>query len=310
MATNLFDEFQNYSNDYINPALSPCAGVSDTTTFQFIPGQQVGIVSGNNVLAALSLNDILQSVLSWNQQTYYLQPGEVTYIQGLTKGLSIRTQRWILDGSVSYYNYQDPDYMGVDISINYYNGFKYYEKNIHAEADETLGINIESAINIEFSNNNINVTVSYDSSGFTFEGNTAGYSYNITAIDVSRWVPDTPEVRQSITEDVSSSIPAFKYPNSAMLGYVLKVTYPSEANTEDSYIKINHVPDYLTYYELSDSDSSLYIQQYKSVDVGMNGNSTSSTMSAGDYLAYIEENNKWEKVGLLQTILKILLLKI
>ena len=32
----------------------------------------------------------------------------------------------------------------------------------------------------------------------------------------------------------------------------------------------------------------------------MNGNSTSSTMSAGDYLAYIEENNKWEKVGLLR----------
>ena len=64
----------------------------------------------------------------------------------------------------------------------------------------------------------------------------------------------------------------------------------------DRFIKINHVPDYLTYYVWADV-SSYYLKDYDAVDAGMSGASTSTTLSAGDYLYYVDTNNLWEKVG-------------
>ena len=46
------------------------------------------------------------------------------------------------------------------------------------------------------------------------------------------------------------------------------------------------------------SDTSIYYNKdTKRVDVGLSGCSTDETMSAGDYLNYITENNLWMKVG-------------
>lgn len=291
----------NTSNDYIVPNLASCPGSSDSNTFEFLNGPQAGIVSGSSILMALSLSDFSQEITSWVQQKQLIQPGEVVFVQGLTKGISYRTQYYPIDGSVAYYSYLDSLYMSVDMSINYYKNFKYYEKKLHITSDETLGIDIASAMNIEFDAQSIGISATYDSSKFTFTGSTAGYNFNITAIDASRWVPDTSTVGNFLTEDISSGIPAFKYPNSAMLGYLLKVTY-SNSETDDSkkYININHVPDYLTYYEASTGDPGSYIKYYKAVDVGMNGLSNSDTLSAGDYLSIVDEENKWEKVGSLR----------
>jgi hypothetical protein len=47
-----------------------------------------------------------------------------------------------------------------------------------------------------------------------------------------------------------------------------------------------------------DEDSSLYYQKYvKKLDVGMNGCSTETVMSAGDYLDHITSNDLWRKFG-------------
>ena len=301
MSTDLFN---NQANDYIYPSVPQCPGESDTNTFEF-GNKEIIISSGNTELLSMDLSDISQVVTSWDQKTQYLQEGEIIFIPGLTKGISTRTQYWWIDGSVSYTrtqgSYLDPYYMSIDMSINYYYNFKYYEKDVFVTSDYTAGVDIASAINIALAANNINVTATWDASKFTFSGGYAGYSYNVTAIDVSVWVPDTSTVGNSITEDTSSAIPAFKYPNGAMLGYVLKVTYPSIAEDYESYIKINHVPDYLTYYEVSTGDTDAYVRYNKAVDVGLNGNSTATTLSAGDYLYYADTNSLWEKVGVFRS---------
>jgi len=296
------DLFNNTSNDYINPDLAPCAGNADEYTFQFLPGQQVGIVSGSSIVAAMGLGDIQQIVEGWVTQTKILQPGEVTYIQGLTKGISNKLQHFPFDGSVSDPIGADHSlYMTVDISINYYNNFRYYDRTLQAISNPTNGIDIASALNILFSGEGIGVNAVYDASeGLTFTGNNPGYSFDITTLDASVW--DSPASFYGVeilAEDTSSAIPAFKYPNGAMLGYVLKVTYPTSTLPENDFIMINHVPDYLEYFEPSTGTG--YIRYYQAVDVGQSGVSCNAdTMSAADYLDYVQTNNKWEKVGVIR----------
>jgi len=298
MSTDLFN---NISNNYINPALASCAGNSDTYTFEFLPNQQVGVVSGSSIITAMGLGDISRAVEGWDQQTKLLQPGEVIFIQGLTKGISNKIQYFPFDASVVYTGTNHSLYMDVDISINYYKNFKYYDINMHVESDATEDVAIDTAFNIAFDGLSIGVSASYDSSGLTFTGATAGYSFDITAVDVSLGDPSASTGYASLVEDISLGTPAFKYPNGAMLGYVLKVTYPSTAIDSDSYIEINHVPDYLVYFEPSTGDPNSYIRYYKAVDVGLSGTSCiGDTLSAADYLDYVETNNKWEKVGVLR----------
>jgi hypothetical protein len=46
-------------------------------------------------------------------------------------------------------------------------------------------------------------------------------------------------------------------------------------------------------------DTSLFYQKYtKDINVGMSGNGDDTTLSAGDYLDYINTHNGWNKVGL------------
>jgi hypothetical protein len=298
------DLFNNTSNDYINPTLNPCPGAGDggaSGTFEFLPGQEVGVISGSDIVTSMGLGDISVPVDGWTNQSKILQSGEVIFIPGLTKGISYRYQSFPFDGSVLYTNTNHSFYLAVDMSINYYRNFRYYEDAIHAEANLTNGITIENALQIALDAKLINVTTTYDASGLTFIGTALGYSYDITALDVSLFQYNS-LTRETLAEDASVAIPAFKYPNGAMLGYVLKATYPSTVEDYESYIEINHVPDSLVYYEVS--TGGCYSRYEKLVDVGLNsgllcvGNTT--VMSAADYLTYVEENSLWEKVGVIR----------
>jgi hypothetical protein len=187
--------------------------------------------------------------------------------------------------------------MSVDLSVNYYKNFKYYNINIFASGDFINGINIADELNMQFDNYGIGITATYDSSGLTFKGDNVGYTFTIDNVDVSLWLPDTSVYGEILIEDSSSSIPSVKYPNGAMLGYGLTVTYPSTVDSEDEWIEINHVPNYLEYFEPSTENVNSYIRYYKAVDVGMNGSSSDTTISAADYLDMVQTKNRWEKVG-------------
>ena len=290
----------NSANDYINPALAPCAGTSDTDSFEFLPGQQVGVISGSTILSAMGLGDISQVVSGWVQQTKILASGELVFIQGLTKGISYAAQRFLLTdtSSVTHSDY----YMSVDLSIDYYNNFRYHEDAVHVTGDWSESTPIDTALDVEFAARGIRVDAAYvDACTLTFTGTQQGYWFDVTNVEASTWVPDTSVYGETLVEDVSSAVPAYKYPNTAMLGYVLKATYPDDEADSDRWIEINHVPDYLTYYEASTGDTNSYVRNRRAVDVGLSGTSCSGdTLSAADYLDWVETNGEWDKVGVLR----------
>lgn len=292
----------NDSNNYIVPNLAACPGAADSASFEFLGDNEVGIIHGSDILQSMDLSDISQDVTGWVQQTKILQPGEVTFIQGLTKGISTKFQRFYLDNSVAYTDASFPYFMSTDISINYYKNFRYYQDNVYAIGDYENSVDIANAINTAFEAKGITVTAAYDASALSFTADAAGYDYDITFIDVSLFQTYS-TIRQTLTEDLSSYIPAYKYPNGAMLGYVLKVTYSSSFTSDsDKYVLLNHVPDTLVYYEVS--TGTCYTRLEKNVDVGLNAGllcvTNTTTMSAADYLDYVQTNSKWEKVGVLK----------
>jgi hypothetical protein len=153
----------------------------------------------------MGLGDINQTIEGWFQQTKLLQPGEIIYVQGLTKGISNKSQYFPFDGSILYNNSYHSYYLSADISINYYKNFRYYENSLHVTADETNGIDIANAFNIAFGSLGVNITVSYDPSGLTFIGSQSGYSFDVTAMDVSSFQPDSSIWGESLVEDVSTT---------------------------------------------------------------------------------------------------------
>lgn len=244
------DLFNNISNDYVNPDLAPCPGASDSATFEFLPGQQAGIVSGSAVIAAMNLGDISQPVEGWVQQTKLLQPGEVTFIQGLTKGITYRTQNFIINDDLFTHNQW---YMSIDLSINYYKNFRYYSDSIKVTSDYVNGVSIDNALDIAFGDKGIQITTTYvDASALIFTGTQEGYYFDITKIDSCTFLPDTSVYTETLVENPDGDLPAYKYPNTAMLGYVLKVTYPTTAGEADRFVEINHVPDVLKDFEAID----------------------------------------------------------
>jgi len=95
----------------------------------------------------------------------------------------------------------------------------------------------------------------------------------------------------SANEDTSKDIPYAKYTNGAMLGLVLKATYPIDQITYDKWLYINHVNNKFIWKDPS------YYGSY--IDTGSLQNSTSTVICAGDYLNYITINNLWDKIGYL-----------
>ena len=287
------DLFNNTSNDYIQPNLPTCPGQSDNYTFEFLSGEQVGVISGSSVLMAINFSDFKQLVTGWVQQKKLLESGEVTFIQGLTKGISNKSETFystsVINASVAGY------YMSVDLSIGVYKNFKYTKYDVSAQADYINGVDIENALNIALATKGISVSISYDDASTFIISGGLGYDFGDTAITISL---DSSTTTYILVKNDTLTIPAFKYPNTGMLGYILKVNYPLSITDESQkYINLNHPPDYLTYYEASTGDSNQYIKFTKAVDVGMNGESTLAIMSAGDYLNYVDINTKWEKVG-------------
>ena len=256
------DVFNNPSNDYINPGLAPCSGTSDSYTFKFLPKGEVGIVSGKEIVQAMDLSDIEIAVTAWVNEQKIIRSGEVIYVPGLTKGLNSRTQYFDIPINPAQ---TDQEYFFIlDLSINYYYNFRYYDINIEASANYTAQTNITNVLNSVFSNNHIAVTVMYDPSNFTFTGTNVGWDYDITntvltLIDASQnssspfaaLIIDGERIAQTYTlvEDSSSAIPAAKYLNGGMLGYVLKGTYPSTAGDTNRWFYLNNVQSPFSTYD-------------------------------------------------------------
>ena len=243
------DVFNNPSNDYVNPGLAPCAGAGDgDATFEFVDNG-AGIISGSNILQFMDLSNISVLVNSWINQKITLQSGEVTYVPGLEKGLLQKRQVFDLPSEEWYEPENAKYFMILDLSINHYYNFRYYHSAVDASGDLDRNIDIDDAMNIALSEQNINATLTWDSSTFTFLGNTVGYDFDITSAwltisNVSEGNPFPEYMRgysAKLGENPDGALPSSKYPNGAMLGYVLKAKYPSAECPVNSWIYMNHV---------------------------------------------------------------------
>lgn len=312
------DVFNNPSNDYVNPGLSPCANAADEFDFKFLPRQEAGITSGASVIQTLNLSDIIIPITSWTSEKKYINSGEVVFVPGMTKGLTNRTQYFTIpipDPSAS----QEFFFM-LDISVNYYYNFRYYDRTINASSNYTLGIDIADAMNTNLGAVNAGFGMVYDTSKFTFQAGVAGYDFDVTKatltlIDASLDIcsPFHPVIDSSgnrvaqtytLSERTSDAIPASKYPNGAMRGYILKTYFPTTAGESDKWFYMNNVKSPYTVYEAVDvstypsGDNVMYYDQFsKRIDVGLNGSGSSTVMSAAEYLDYINTYDLWEKVG-------------
>lgn len=256
MATT--DVFNNSANNYVNPGLSPCAGAGDDAFLEFLPNKSIGVIQGGNTLAGISFSDIKIPVEAYSSQKKVLEPGEVTFIAGLTKGLSYRSQSFTIPSLVSTDETKNPYFMIVDLSVGFYKNFGYKLFNLEASADYANNISINQALDIAFSNLQAKISSAYDPSYLGFTGTQLGWDFNIsnvilTVIDVSENSESPfshPAYSEVLEEDLSLSVLYAKYPNSAMQGIIMKVSYPSDASSiYDEWIFVNHVPDIATIYE-------------------------------------------------------------
>ena len=261
------DVFNNSSNDYIYPGLSPCPGVADDTYLEFID-DQIGIISGSEILSKIDFSDFKIPVSSYSTQIKVLSQGEVVYIPGLTKGLCKRQQGFTMPSLISTDEDKDLYFMEIDLSINYYKDFSYINSNIDASSNYTLNVDIDDALNIVFANANVNTTAVYDPSTFFFIGTVDGYDFEVTNVVIS--IIDTSENENSsfdhgvnastyeLEENLLLDIPYAKYPNGAMQGMILRGTYPSTSCDSDQWVYMNNVVSpYIVYEDLLVYDSSI-----------------------------------------------------
>jgi uncharacterized protein YjbI with pentapeptide repeats len=270
------DVFNNPSNDYVNPGLAPCVNVPDGNSgdFKFID-DGAGVVVGSDIASFMDLSDITIHVTTWASNKITLQSGEVIYVPGLEKGLMNRKQVFNILSS-GYAGSTSKYFMIVDLSISYYNNFKHYDINIEASSNYSQNIDIDDALNIALGNNNIKAEVTYDPSSFTFIGTQEGYDFEIsnivlTLIDSSTdanspfiYPPILPSYE--LEEDASLALPAMKYPNGAMLGYILKARYPTTECYRDWWIYMNHVHSpFIVFDPKLIINEIIDIEEYKSI---------------------------------------------
>lgn len=270
------DQFNNSSNNYVYPALSPCAGTGEDNYLEFID-KGIGIVSGSNILAKIDFSDLQIPVSAYSTETKIIGSGEVVYIPGLTKGLTERQQGFTMPYLVSTDETLNSLFFGIDLSISYYSNFKYTYANISVESDYGQNLNIQDALNIALGNSGIKVEATYDPSTFLFKGTLEGYDFTVSNVILS--IIDTSINSSSpfdhlanadeylLEEDSSASISYAKYPNGAIQGIIMKGNYPS--NTVmcpyDHWLKINHVTDQVVIYEEVEVDNFIYNIQSSSI---------------------------------------------
>jgi hypothetical protein len=270
MATT--DVFNNSNNNYVNPGFSPCVGAGDDSFLEFLPNKSIAVINGSNTLAGISFSDIQIPVSAYSSQKKILEPGEVSFIPGLSKGLNYRSQYFTLPEFDEDPGGLQPYYMVMDISLAFYKNFGYKIYNLHAAADVSNNININEALDIALSNLQAKITSTYDPSDMGFIGTQLGWDFNIsnaklTLIDASEnpgspfpsIIIDGVNVPQSFSleEDLEKMVLYAKYPNSAMQGIILKATYPEEEADPDKWFEINHVPDIVAIYEPIEINNSI-----------------------------------------------------
>ena len=253
------DVFNNPTNNYVNPNLSPCAGAGDDSFLEFLPNDQIGIVQGSNILASISFSDIKIPITGYSTQKKVLEPGEVVFIPGLTKGLSYRSQSFKLLEFNSTDEDLNPFFMKADVSVGFYKNFKYYLFNLEASANYANNVNIADALNVALSNIQAKITSGYDPSDLSFTGTQLGWDFNIynielTLIDTSENslspFPNMGDIQDFVLEeDLEKMVLYAKYPNSAMQGILLKASYPADESPYNKWFQINHVTDMVTIYE-------------------------------------------------------------
>ncbi len=258
--TSFDDQFNNPSNDYVYPALSPCAGTGEDRYLEFID-KGIGIVSGSNTLAKIDFSNLKIPVSSYSTEEKILGPGEVDYIPGLTKGLIKRQQGFTMPNLVSTNLTLNPLFFGMDLSVNYYKNFSYTENNISVTSDYSQNINIQDALNIAFGVAGIKINAAYDPSTFIFKGTSDGYDFAVSNVILS--IIDASENSSSpfayqanadeynLVEDQTVALPYAKYSNGAMQGIIMKGIYSNGTPLcpYDHWLYINHVPDQVVIYE-------------------------------------------------------------
>ena len=299
------DLFNNPTNNYVYPALSPCVGAADDSYLEFLPNKSIGVVMGTQILFGMPFGDIKIPVSGYNTQKVIIQPGEVIFVPGLTKGI-IKAQQGFFFPSFPE-DPKNPYFMSVDLSINWYKNFKWTSSNISIDGSSNWDNNIpiDTALDIAFSDAGIKVSATYSEDLLTFTGQQDGWQFSIsnaelTLIDSSA-NSESPFPDPStfvLEEDPDSYRPYAKYTNTAIQGALLKGTYPASAPPESSWIYLAHAKENLTLFESVVIDGSTYYEKVeKRLNVGLSGCSTVDEMSTGDYLAWVTENDLWKKVG-------------
>ena len=236
------DLFNNPTNNYVNPDISPCQSASDDMFLEFVK-DGLGIVSGKDIIEKIDFSDLKVNVTAYTKQTKILAGGELFYLQGLTKKPQEGRQffEFPVDSSLDLYN----DVISVSISV--LEGFREVTKGLTVTGDEELNTRFIDALNLELSNLKINVKsfLSEDEKYIIFEGINAGYIFNINSVvwnDID------------LVEDKSQKVDFVKYPNGAVQSIVLKTEFPvpTPECPYDRYLLINHVDNPIIKYDKVD----------------------------------------------------------
>jgi hypothetical protein len=255
------DLFNNTSNDYVYPSLSPCPNVADDQILEWTKNG-LTIIKGSQEIASIDFNDLAIPINAFSKQQKILQEGEVIFIPGLANGLCAKQMGFTLPPLTSDDNDLNLYYMQIDLSISYIRNFSTTYSNIDVSSDYATNLDIANALNINISDKSISVSSSYDPSILTFSGSVEGYDFDITNVVLtlidSSMDEDSPfqngqnAATYNLLEDPSARINSSKYPNTAMQGIILKSIYPDENESEsDKWVYVNHVSDYVVMYDAS-----------------------------------------------------------
>jgi hypothetical protein len=264
------DVFNSPSNDYVNPALPPCAGLADDSYLEFLPNDTIGVIQGSKILGGISFSDLKIPVHAFNTQKKILSAGEVSFIGGLTKGLQFRTQVFAFPYLTQ--SNLNPYFMDIDFSIGYYKNFKYYNIDIEASGNYNTGVTVDIGLSLALNENQIKAEASYDPSSLTISGTTEGYDFTVsnvilTLIDASQnanspfpsLIIDGVNVPQvwTLEENISQRLLYAKYPNTGMQGIIMKGIFPvsNSISTYDKWFYVNHVNDIITIYDPIEIDN-------------------------------------------------------